>query len=487
MSADYAIAAANRYACELLGRDREDLVGHKFSALLSGAARIFAMTRLQQELALAGRVDELALDVTTPAGLRVPVMLNAAQDTAADGRPGLIRLALWRAAAQRAYEAQVPIARQAAADAARVKSDFLANISHEIRTPLNGVVAAADLLAETAAQGRDRELVEMIQGSASLAVRLLSDILDVSKVQSGVLTLEQAPFEPGHALEGVLAIWGARAREKGLAFAAAVDLPGAPWFRGDAVRLRQIVGALLSNAVKFTEAGRVLVRLDRAADGALTLTVEDTGAGIGEADQARLFEAFEQAERGLSRTAGGAGLGLALCRGLTALMGGSVEVESEPGRGSRFVVRLPLEEVAAPPAPATAAEPAATRRLRILLVEDNPTNRRVVELILQAFEVDLVMAENGADGVAAWRDGAFDVVLMDLQMPVMDGLTAIREIRRLEAERPGGARTPVAVLSANAMSHHRAEAIAAGADLHLAKPITPPALLEGIQAALAAA
>ena len=286
-----------------------------------------------------------------------------------------------------------------------------------------------------------------------------------------------------------------RAAEKGLAFEARFG-PGARGsLRGDPVRIRQILGHLASNAVKFTDEGSVRLAIDVHDEGGgeggatvLTLEVEDTGIGFDDATGDTMFRRFEQAEGGLSRERGGAGLGLALCKALSDLMGGSITARSHPGRGSRFTVRLPLARAAPVVVPARRASGRppgpAGGALRVLLVEDQAANRKVVELLLARSGMALAMAENGALGVEAWRAAPFDVVLMDLQMPVMDGLTAIRTIRGLEQAEGQGRRTPIAVLSANAMEHHRREALEAGADLHIPKPVTARALIEGIRTAV---
>jgi signal transduction histidine kinase/CheY-like chemotaxis protein len=488
LEADGGIRSTNRYFRDLSGWDAADLHGTvKFATLFSAASRIFIHTRLQPDLTLAGRVEELALDLVRPDGSRVPVMLNATQDVGADGAPGLIRVALWSAAAKRAYEAEVPNARRAAAAALQVKADFLANVSHELRTPLNGVLGAADLLASTPLSERQSELVELIRVSADAVKHLVGDILDLSRVQAGQLRLEPTRFAPAVALAGVFESARLQAREKGLSFHVEIEPDAAAACEGDPVRVRQILGHLLSNALKFTEAGEVRVRIARDAEGWLAITVADTGVGFDPTTAGQIFQLFTQADAGATRAVGGTGLGLSLCKALIELMGGAICVESEPGKGSRFHVRAPLppfEEID-PPAPSRPHE-GPDQPLRILVVEDNPTNRRVVELILEPCDVSLVMAENGQIGVEAWERGLFDLVLMDLQMPVMDGLSAIHEIRRREAA-AGRGRTPIAVLSANAMEHHRQEAVEAGADLHLAKPITPHGLLDGIAEALSKA
>ena len=459
----------------------------KLPALLTAPSRIFAMTRLQQELALRGGVEEFALDVVRPDGSRTPVMLNAVQDRGGDDGPGLVRLAMWRAAGRRAYEAEVPKARQAAAEASRVKGDFLANMSHELRTPLNGVVGAAAILAARDLTPADRELAEIIQTSAASAAKLLTDLLELADVQAGKLALNEAPFTAAD-LAGVIERTRLRTEAKGLRLDAAIALDPQTRFVGDAVRLRQTFGELLDNAVKFTPEGSIRFALAHI-DGVLIASVEDTGIGFDQETADRLLRPFEQADSGNDRTAGGAGVGLALVQALVVLMEGHLEIRSQPGCGSRFEVRLPLATAPADissPAPAPGVED-DEQPLRVLLVEDNPVNRRVVELILDSCGAEVTSAEDGALGVAAWRSSPFDLVLMDLQMPVMDGLTATREIRRLENELGRLPRTPIAVLSANAMAHHQREALAAGADIHLAKPITPEALIGGVQTLLSQA
>ena len=262
-------------------------------------------------------------------------------------------------------------------------------------------------------------------------------------------------------------------------------------FLGDSTRIQQVLANLLSNAVKFTARGRVGVRLDVAdpvyPGGAclLTLEVSDTGVGFAPEQAAALFQRFSQADTTITRRFGGTGLGLSICKSLVEMMGGVIDVESTPGEGSRFRIELPLtraaaaapeSRVAAPPRPAN------DRPLRVLLADDHPTNQRVVQLILGAQQAEVVTVADGVEALTAFKAGNFDLVLMDMQMPVMDGLAATRAIRAHEQAEPGRARTPVVMLSANAMARHRDEALAAGADLHVAKPITAAALLAGIAA-----
>jgi signal transduction histidine kinase/ActR/RegA family two-component response regulator len=487
---ELTVLSANPYFWELAGVDAEGPSDPpSLLALLTVASRIYVQGRLQAQLALGGRVEEIALDIARPDGARVPVMMNAMQERDADGGPGLVHMSILRAVAKRAYEAEAPKARQEARAAQRVKADFLANVSHEIRTPLNGVVGVVGALQRTDLTPQQREMVTLIESSAVTLERLVGDILEISRVEAAALTLHPRPFRPIDDLGGVLDLARLAAHAKGLAFeerrGPGLDQP----FLGDGVRLRQVLNNLTSNAIKFTERGTVRVGLALEAETrrpTLVMTVEDTGLGFDPAEAEALFTPFHQADAGISRRFGGVGLGLSICKALVDLMGGAIEAASVPGEGSAFTVRVPLAAVTDPPEIPAAEAVEIERPLRILLVEDNETNRRVVDLILAEADVDLTMTCDGAEGLAAWRAARFDLVLMDMQMPVMDGLTAIRAIRAEEARRPERPRTPIAVLSANAMDHHRAEAIAAGADAHIAKPISVGGLFEGIQTVLAA-
>lgn len=389
-------------------------------------------------------------------------------------------------------------AKVAAEAANQAKSDFLANMSHEIRTPLNGVIGIVDALSRTTLSPEQAEMVGLIRSSGVTLERLVSDILDVSKIEAGQLDLESRPFDLDEALEP-LDVMRARAGDKGLAFEVKRSPDARGVFVGDSTRIRQVLGNLLSNAVKFTAAGTITVRIETWSDDPeglgdahqLAITVEDTGIGFDSGHALRLFERFNQADGTITRRFGGTGLGLSICRSLVEMMGGQIEARSTPGVGSRFRFVLPLDRAGsladydardadAPPLPS----PDAGRPLRVLLAEDHPTNQRVVELILGGAGIELVIAENGAEAVAAFEGAAFDIVLMDMQMPVMDGLTATRALRDIEATSPGRPRTPIVMLSANAMAEHRAQGAEAGADHHVAKPVTAASLMAGMQAVL---
>lgn len=383
-------------------------------------------------------------------------------------------------AAKRA-EREFAEARDAAENANRAKSEFLANMSHELRTPLNGVSGVASALARTPLGPQQREMVELIETSAAALDRLLGDVLDLARVESGRLEIRAEPFDLAGLVGGVATLFQWRARDKGVAFSCKVDPALRGLWLGDAVRVRQVLTNLISNAVKFTAAGAVDVSAGFGANGQVVFHVADTGIGFDAQAKARLFDRFVQADGSITRRFGGTGLGLAIARTLALHMKGSLDASSEPGQGSTFTLDLPFARAVDRASPIavsnTVAEPEP--RLRVLLAEDHPTNRRVVELILAAIDADLVSVEDGAQAVHAATNHAFDVILMDMQMPVMDGLTALRAIRRLEAAR-GDGRTPAVVLTANALPEHVRSALDAGADEHLAKPVTAAGLLEVI-------
>jgi len=377
-------------------------------------------------------------------------------------------------------------ARRRAEEANRAKSEFLANMSHEIRTPLNGVVSMADSLARRDLDAQEHEMVELIRSSGATLERLLSDILDSAKIESGQVTLEPVAFNLEQAVSDVAALWRVKAEDKGVALNVDFDPALSGFVEGDAVRLRQVLNNLVSNALKFTADGVVSISVQASEGGRAVFRVSDTGVGFDAEQKGRIFTRFQQADGSITRRYGGTGLGLAISTALVDLMGGGLDCESTPGEGSAFWF-----EIALPAADPVVAEPAAgndmvdvaSAPLRILLADDHPANRKVVEIMLSATAMEMVAVEDGRQALDAFADGGFDLVLMDMQMPVMDGLTATRSIREFETDR-GLPRTPVIMLTANAMAEHVEAGRAAGADGHLTKPVTLASLFEAISAAM---
>ena len=373
--------------------------------------------------------------------------------------------------------------------ASRAKTSFLTNMSHEVRTPLNGLVGVAGMLGATGLDARQQDMVAIIESSASILERVLNDVIDLARLESGRVRFAEAAFDLSATVQVLAAQTQAAASAKGLAFEVEIEDDVAATVLGDRVRLQQVLANLLSNAVKFTDTGGVALRVSRTASGtdAVAFAVSDTGVGFDPSMAEALFERFTQADDSATRQFGGTGLGLSISRDLARGMGGDILARGAPGQGAVFTLVLPLKPAEAVVEAAPVLDsPDDQEPLRVLLTDDNAVNRRVAALILDAVGADIVHAENGEEALIAFQAQPFDVVLMDLQMPVMDGLTAIQLIRGHEANL-GAARTPILVLSANALPEHQEAAALAGADGHLAKPITAPALIGALQGALSAA
>jgi signal transduction histidine kinase/CheY-like chemotaxis protein len=362
------------------------------------------------------------------------------------------------------------------------KSHFLANMSHELRTPLNGIIATADLLLARQREHDDKELARLIVSSGRVLERVVTDVLDVSKLEAGRLLLEAGPFDLEALIDDVTELFRAAAQAKGLRLRSTVEVDAQGIWIGDRVRLTQMLSNLLSNAVKFTSEGEVTISA-KASPGGLLIEVADTGLGFDEATATRLFRRFEQADGSITRQYGGTGLGLSIVAAFAELMGGVVEATSALGRGSRFAIDLPLprgEVGAVDPQPASKAILRDLTGLRVLLAEDHPVNQQIVRLILEPAGIKLTVVDNGAKALERLAAERYDLVLMDVQMPVLDGLEATRTLREREME---GSHTPVLLLTANAMSEHVEAGRAAGADGHLCKPIRPESLLRAVAGA----
>ncbi len=377
--------------------------------------------------------------------------------------------------------------------ASRAKSSFLANMSHEIRTPMNAILGMAAVLDRDELTATQHERLGIIRESGDTLMKILNDILDLSKVEAGKVELEATEFELDELLTSLDALYRLRAQDKGLSFHVDVSPSACGRFVGDPTRLRQILGNLLSNAVKFTETGRVQLRvtaedIDLVGQARLRFMVSDTGEGMSEAVQAQLFTPFSQADETVTRRHGGTGLGLAISKELCELMGGDIGVESTEGVGSTFTFVVALGRVGQTELgrddtthAGAGSNGADVQSIKILVAEDNHNNQRVLEALLEPMQPVLRFTENGQDAVTAWENERFDVVLMDVQMPIMNGVDATRAIRERETEARRG-RIPIVGLTANAMSHQIQDYMIAGMDAVLPKPVEPAKLYATLMA-----
>ena len=390
-----------------------------------------------------------------------------------DGRAALLHHQLHLEDAVARRTADLERARREAEQATMAKATFLANMSHELRTPMNGVLGMAQLLETTALDGEQREMLRTVRDSGDLMLAVVNDILDFSKAEAGRIDLEEGRVDPvaiAHSLRDSLRLhW----EERGIHFTV-VGSESLP-MGGDPVRLRQVMTNLVSNAIKFTDHGAVTVEVAREGSG-VRIAVRDTGVGIPGDKLGAIFEPFTQADASTTRRFGGTGLGLAICRRLVGAMGGELTVESAAGEGSCFAFTLPYREPPAPPVEVDVAAPAAPAKgLRVLLAEDNRVNQRVAQAMLARLDCTVEVAVNGREAVERFAEGELDLILMDCQMPEMNGIDATRAIRRMESEQQLVA-TPIVAMTANATREDRAACIEAGMDDHLPKPVSREAL-----------
>jgi two-component system, sensor histidine kinase len=403
-------------------------------------------------------------------------------------RASLEEEVLSRTAELRRVNAELVEARDRAEEGSRAKSEFLANMSHEIRTPMNGVIGMTELALEATMTADQRECLLTVQSSAAALLTVINDILDFSKIEAGKLELDPISFDLRGCVAEATKVLAWQTRLKPVTLRSEVHRDVPQRVIGDPTRLRQVLLNLLGNALKFTERGSVTLTAEsRSSDGDLMLEfcVRDTGIGIAPEKQRAIFQAFSQADGSMSRRYGGTGLGLTISARLVEMMGGSISVESQPGQGScfRFTIRVePAEQLQSGAPAADSALPARTeptRRLRILLAEDHPVNRQLAVRLLEREGHTVVVAADGREALLALAAASFDIVLMDVQMPVMDGVEANEALRR--SERGSGRHTPVVALTANAMKGDRERYLSCGMDGYLTKPIRRKELAETLQ------
>jgi PAS domain S-box-containing protein len=481
VSQDGRVLLANSRFEGMFGYDRGELFGRPIESLLPGL-----------DLAEVASSDAAAIDLERTARRADRTMFPADVSLGSlEAEDGIQTIAVVRDvterkraeetlrrafAREREASALLAEARDEALRASRAKSDFLANMSHEIRTPMNGVIGMTELLLHTSLDPVQRDYAETVQSSGAALLRLIDDILDLSKVEAGKMRLETLDFSLSGVVEGVASMLAPRALQKGLRLQAHIQGDVPDRLRGDPGRLRQIITNLASNAVKFTEEGEVTIGVSLAGPGdpcTVRFEIRDTGPGIPPGARPHLFESFYQVESSSSRRHGGTGLGLAISRQLAGLMGGRIGVETDVGAGSTFwfTVRLGIAQEA--PWTAAAAPPAelpATGRGCVLVVEDNPVNQKVAVRILEVLGFETEVAANGAEAVEAASRHRYAAVLMDCQMPVVDGYEATAEIRRREGS---DRHTPVIAMTASAIEGDRERCLAAGMDDYLSKPVHP--------------
>lgn len=384
-------------------------------------------------------------------------------------------------------------ARDTAESASKAKSEFLAVMSHEIRTPLNGILGMTKALGQTEVSDEQNSMLEVVEQSGAALLTILNDVLDLSKIEAGEFKLNTTEFTIKDISHSSLEMFGNAARSKGLTFEVKSSIDKQERFSGDAARIRQVLNNLLSNAVKFTQKGGIEVLMSEETDNegktCLSVSIIDTGTGIPFGAQKSIFDRFTQVDSSLSRAHQGTGLGLAICKELIERMDGEINLKSEPGKGSKFCFFVALEKAQSLQASEDTVEDKtrkskkAKRALRILVAEDNPTNRMVIKAILSHARTDVTFVEDGQEAVKTWQSQNFDLVLMDIQMPHMNGVEATQAIREIEASEHIP-KTPIVAVTANAMPHQRDEYLAAGMDDHVAKPIEPQLLFAAMKGAL---
>ncbi len=491
----------NAGAQRLLGYSAEEVVGRvsgaafhdraEIEARAAELAREFGRPPTEAEIlargVLSGGIEDREWTYVRKDGGRVPVrvVLTAIRGPggALEGFVGVVS----DMSAQRRAREEIARARDMAVEAAAAKSRFLANVSHEIRTPMNAILGLTGLLFDEERDADKRERLGLVRSAAEALLTLMNDVIDFSRAEAGELRLAEEDFDPREMIARAVDLLAPRARDKGLALSRefSADLPAR--LRGDPARLRQVLVNLISNAVKFTDAGFVRVvarRTGEAARPAWRIEVGDSGVGIPPQALSRLFVSFSQVDSSATRRHQGAGLGLAISRQLVERMGGRIGVDSEVGKGSVFWLELPLIEGDGATAAAAPARAESGRALRVLVVEDNDVNRRVIELTLRRLGHSVESAAGGREALEALASASFDLVLMDGQMPDMDGWEATRELRRREAA-ASAARTLVAALTADAMPEDRRRCFEAGMDEVLTKPVRAEELARVLDGAAA--
>ncbi|MGP9789179.1 ATP-binding protein [Roseinatronobacter sp. NSM] len=483
LSSEGRIIYANDAAETVLGASRDFMLGEMYNSPKWDMTDLNGATVREEDepfviVQKTGRmVQNHRVALNCADGVRY-ASFNAAPIATAEGQAARVVYAVTDVTALVTAEQ----AREAALDEARranvAKSNFLAKMSHEIRTPLNGILGIADILSDTIKDQTSLQMINVLRNSGTLLMGIINDLLDMSKIEADALELESVPFLLSDLARRTEEVHTLRAAEKGLSFSVRIEDPGNARRLGDPQRLTQILHNLISNSVKFTQQGYVNVWLTALDDAMIRICVEDSGIGMTQPQLERVFAPFSQADSSISRRFGGTGLGMSIVKRLVEMMEGTIELASVEGQGTKITVNLPLrvstmDDPVAPPGPALGAggaEQAPLPRLSILVADDNRTNQMILGIMLGQVGAQATMADDGLSALELFRQGKFDVLVLDISMPGMDGVTLLNAIRTEERLR-GLARTPALAFTANAMSHQVAAYRAAGFDDCLTKPL----------------
>lgn len=479
---DAKLVSVNPSACEIFGISNEEYISRDLKSekwkVVNENGKPFLADDYPATLCLATGVaiNNVIMGVERPGGETAWIKVSAqpVRDVETDDVIGTVTTFSDVSDAKN-LEEELRIKTREAEVANKTKSKFLANMSHEIRTPLNGVIGMASVLEKTNLDAKQREMIGLMLSSGRSLEHLLSDILDLSKVDAGQIELEALPFNLEKAIGDVVNVLKYRANEKGLDVEVKFDFDQKREIIGDVLRFKQIISNLASNAVKFTDQGKVSLDVHLNDNDTLEIKVSDTGIGMDAETLANVFNRFIQADASISRRFGGSGLGLSIAKGLVDLMGGQLSAKSEPNQGTCFTILLPVQtaQIIAEIAPIEASKDLSATMpegIKLLLVEDHLVNQKVFQMMMEPLGIDVIIANNGLEGVEAFKSQKFDIVFMDIQMPIMDGLEATKLIRDIE-RRSGGDKTPIIALSANAGKNHIEVAMNSGADDYLTKPI----------------
>ncbi|HSF39175.1 MAG TPA: ATP-binding protein [Thermoanaerobaculia bacterium] len=474
------IVKVNQTFLTWTGYRREDLVERKrFYDLLTAGGRIFHETHYAPLLQMQGAVRELALDLVCADGRRLPVLINSVLRKDGDGQPRLVRTTIFNATDRKEYERELVRERQRAEQAAQTKSDFLAMISHDIRTPLNAIVGVSHLLGRTELSPQQEKLVRILGSSSESLLQLVNQILDFGKIEAGKMSVEERPVDLRLLVREIADRFQLKAQEKGLALRVHVDERVPPGVVGDPVKLDQVLTNLIGNALKFTSEGSVTLALEVRATEPETASIEfrvsDTGIGVAPDRLEHIFDDFTQANYDIGLKYGGTGLGLSISRKLVEMHGSRILVESELGRGTTFSFELRFKTVKDAVAPGAAEVASELQGLKVLVADDNEVNVFVLTGLLRDWGVDFDVVCNGRQAVEHVRARDYDMVLLDLRMPELDGYAAAREIRSLPGER--FAKLPIFAVSASTRMGLQHEIDAAGFNEFVGKPISPDILL----------